>query len=289
MASNEGEMILKHSYAPPIDPPLPSSRVICALFAQRDTTLINVAWLWHYLAFLACRTSRKKRCCFWRERERRAAQSFITMHEHASCTLMASSGGCVPRGIRLLVSLSLESLFCFLSLSLPTFLLLFAWRRQSLLVPSINIWKGKKKIFFSGRETKLGRGRRENVRSPPPSFALSSVGCRPLCAHSFFWSPKVTAGRNYTFAVNLEAFAASGLMVITTDHAARLLPTPLFSLSFPSTDRRGKRVEKNNDDAPPTTSRNFANHSITDSQTEYNYSAFVAVSGTMQARKGRCT
>ncbi len=46
LASSEGEMILKHSYAPPIDPPLPSSRVICALFAQRhdlDQCVVVVA------------------------------------------------------------------------------------------------------------------------------------------------------------------------------------------------------------------------------------------------------
>ncbi len=208
------------------------------------------------------------------------------MHSHAHGQLRRmrakrDPSSCFPLSrVSFLFSLSL-------SLSLPTFLLLFAWRRQSLLVPSINIWKGKKKIFFSGRETKPGRGRRENVRPPPLVCSFFSWLPPTLCS-LFFWSPKVTAGGNYTFAVKLEAFAASGLMVIATDHAARLLP-PLFSLSFPSTERRGKRVEKNNADAPPTTSRNFADHSITDSQTEYNYSALLAVSGTMQARKRRCT
>ncbi len=159
------------------------------------------------------------------------------MHSHGQLRRMRAKrdpSSCFP--------LSRVSFLFSLSLSLPTFLLLFAWRRQSLLVPSINIWKGKKKIFFSGRETKLGRGRRENVRFPPPVCSFFSWLPPTLCSH--FWSPKVTAGRNYTFAVNLEAFAASGYMVTATDHAARLLPPSIFSLLPLNREERKKSGEK---------------------------------------------
>ncbi len=153
--------------------------------------------------------------------------------------------------------------------------------------------EGEEEDFLQWARNEARQGQKGKCEFPPPPLVCSFFSWLPptMCSllTLFFGRPKSQRGGNYTFAVNLEAFAASGLMVTTTDHAARLLPTPLFSLSFPSTERRGQRVEKNNDDAPPTTSRNFANHSITDSQTEYNYSALLAVSGTMQARKRRCT
>ncbi len=145
--------------------------------------------------------------------------------------------------------------------------------------------------FLQWARNEARQGQKGKCAFPPPPprlLALSSLGCRPLCAH-FLGRPKSQRGGT----TRLRSIWRHLLRLVlwspplTTLHDCS---PPLYFLS-PSPQPRGEEKEwrKNNDDAPPTTSRNFANHSITDSQTEYNYSALLAVSGTMQARKRRCT